>query len=138
MYKGAWDSAADVRSYTWGRVHELHLKNWSFRYASAAMQRVANGLRLDRRLFRNRGDVFEGEYRYNLGEHAGTIRALHYQNRANAGTYAEAIRQSELNGGPPVVSDTHRTGTLKFGFGFNLDHELTKDLCIFGRMALAV
>jgi high affinity Mn2+ porin len=37
MYNGAWDYPADVRGYTWGWVHELHLRNWSFRYASAAM-----------------------------------------------------------------------------------------------------
>jgi len=134
MYNGAWDYPADVRGYTWGWVHELHLKNWSFRYASAAMPRVANGLRLDRRLFRNRGDAFEGEYRYNLGKHAGTIRALHYLNRANAGNYAEAIRQAELNGGPPVVTDTRRNGTLKYGFGVSADQELTKDVGIFGRL----
>ena len=71
MYNGAWDYPADVRGYTWGWVHEFHTRNWSFRYASAAMPRVANGLRFDRRLLRNRGDVFEGEYRYSLAEAPG-------------------------------------------------------------------
>src|SRR5579864_4884070 len=104
MYNGAWDYPADVRGYTWGWVHEFHTRNWSFRYASAAMPRVANGLRFDRRLFRNRGDVFEGEYRYNVRKHAGTVRLLNYENHANAGNYAEAIRQAELSGGTPDVT----------------------------------
>jgi high affinity Mn2+ porin len=134
MYNGAWDYAADVRGYTWGWVHEFHARNWSLRYGSAAMPRVANGLRLDRRLFRNRGDVFEGEYRYAVSQHPGAIRVLHYQNRANAGSYAEAIRQAELNGGPPVVADTRRNGTLKYGFGLNLEQELTKEIGIFARL----
>jgi hypothetical protein len=134
MYNGAWDYPADVRGYTWGWVHELHLRKWSFRYASAAMPRVANGLRFDRRLFRNRGDVFEGEYRYALRKHPGTIRALAYLNHANAGTYAEAIRLAELNGGTPVVTDTRRNGTLKYGFGLNLEQELTKDIGVFARL----
>lgn len=134
MYNGAWDYPADVRGYTWGWVHEFHARNWSLRYASAAMPRDANGLRFDRRLFRNRGDVFEGEYRYAVSRHPGAIRLLHYQNRANAGTYAEAIRQAETNGGPPVVTDTRRNGTLKYGFGLNLEQELTKDIGIFGRL----
>ena len=86
MYNGAWDYPADIRGYTWGWVHELHLRNWSLRYASAAMPRVANGLRFDRRLFVNRGDVFEGEYRYAVRKHAGTIRVMHYLNHANAGS----------------------------------------------------
>lgn len=134
MYNGAWDYPADVRGYTWGWVHEFHARNWSLRYASAAMPRVANGLRFDRRLFRNRGDVFEGEYRYSISKHAGTIRALHYLNHANAGSYAEAIRQAELTGGTPDVTSTRRNGTLKYGFGLNLEQELTKNIGVFARL----
>src|SRR5580700_4044282 len=134
MFNGAWDYPADVRGYTWGWVHELHMKNWSVRYASAAMPRVANGLRFDRRLFRNRGDVFEGEYRYSVSKHAGTIRALHYLNHANAGSYADAIRQAELTGGTPDVTSTRRNGTLKYGFGLNMEQELTKNIGVFARL----
>ncbi len=36
MYNGAWDYPADTRGYTWGWVHEIHTRNWSFRYGSAA------------------------------------------------------------------------------------------------------
>ncbi len=59
MYNGAWDYPADTRGYTWGWVHEFHTRNWSLRYASAAVSKVANGGRFDRRLFRDRGDVVE-------------------------------------------------------------------------------
>ncbi len=133
MFNGAWDYPADVRGYTWGWVHELHLKNWSVRYASAAMPLVANGLRLDHRLFRNHGDVYEGEYRFKTREHQGTIRLLHYRNHANAGTYSEAIQQAGAWFAPSVTS-THRNGTLKYGFGINAEQELTNDIGIFGRL----
>lgn len=56
------------------------------------MPRVANGLRFDRRLFRNRGDVFEAERRWEVRKYPGVVRLLNYENRANAGTYAEALR----------------------------------------------
>jgi high affinity Mn2+ porin len=134
MFNGAWDYPADVRGYTWGWVHEFRTRKWSFRYASAAMPRVANGLRFDRRLFRNRGDVFEGEYRYTIGKHSGAIRLLNYENHANAGDYAEAIREAELNGGTPSVISTRRNGTLKYGFGLNAEQEITKDIGVFGRL----
>ena len=134
MYNGAWDYPADVRGYTWGWVHEFHSRNWSFRYASAAMPRVANGLRFDRRLFRNRGDVFEAEYRYAIRKHPGVVRLLNYENRANAGSYAEAIRQAELTGGTPDVTSTRRNGTLKYGFGLNVEQEMTKDIGMFARL----
>ena len=134
MYNGAWDYPADVRGYTWGWVHEFHSRNWSVRYGSAAMPRVANGLRFDRRLFRNRGDMFEGEYRYAVGKHAGAVRLLHYQNRANAGVYAEAIQRAEQNGGAPEVTSTRRNGTLKYGFGVNVEQEIANDIGIFARL----
>jgi high affinity Mn2+ porin len=134
MYNGAWDYPADVRGYTWGWMHEVHLKNWSFRYASAAMPRVANGLRLDRRLFRNRGDVFEAERRYSIAKHDGTVRVLHYLNHADAGTYADAIRLAEETGGRPDITATRRNGTLKYGFGVNVEQELTKNIGVFGRL----
>jgi high affinity Mn2+ porin len=134
MYNGAWDYPADTRGYTWGWVHELHLRNWSLRYASTAMPRVANGLRFDRRLFVNRGDVFEGEYRYSLKKHAGIIRAMPYINHANAGTYADAVRLAEQNGGTPSVIATRKNGTLKYGIGLNMEQEITKDIGVFARL----
>ncbi len=134
MYNGAWDYPADVRGYTWGWMHELHTRHWSLRYASAAMPRVANGLRFDRRLLRNRGDVFEGEYRYEVGKHPGTLRLLNYENRANAGNYSAAIRQSATGGDTPDVTLTRRNGTLKYGFGLNLEQEITADFGVFARL----
>jgi len=134
MYNGAWDYPADTRGYTWGWVHEVHLKNWSFLYASAAMPKVANGLRFDRRLFVNRGDVFEVEHRYNIGKHAGTIRATPYLNHANAGTYADSIRLARDTGGVPDITATRRNGTLKYGIGLNMEQEITKDIGVFARL----
>ncbi len=134
MFNGAWDYPADVRGYTWAWVHEFHTKNWSLRYASAAMPRVANGLRFDRRLFRNRGDVLEGEYRYLIGKHPGALRLLNYENHANAGTYSQAILDAQLSGSRPSIVSTRHNGTLKYGFGLNTEQELTKNIGVFARL----
>ncbi len=134
MYNGAWDYPADVRGYTWGWVHEFHTRNWSFRYASAAMPKVANGLRFDRRLFVNRGDVFEAERRYSINQHAGSVRVLNYENHADMGTYAAAIRLARATGGTPDITLTRKNGTLKYGFGVNMDQEIKKDFGIFARL----
>ncbi len=134
MYNGAWDYPADVRGYTWGWVHEVHTRNWSFRYASAAMPRVANGLRFDRRLFRNRGDVFEIERRWEASNHPGVVRLMNYENHANAGTYAQALRESDVTGEVPDVTATRRNGTLKYGFGVNAEQEITGDIGVFARL----
>jgi len=134
MYNGAWDYPADTRGYTWGWVHELHMRRWSLRYASAAMPRVANGLRFDRRLFVNRSDMFEGEVRGKLHDHEGTLRILSYLNHADMGNYADALRLAQQTGGQPDVTATRRNGTVKYGFGVSADQELTKDVGIFGRL----
>jgi len=134
MYNGAWDYPADTRGYTWGWVHEFHTPHWSLRYASAAEPTVANGLRFDRRLFVDRGDMFEGEVDYAPYGHPGAIRLLHYENHARAGDYGEAIRIARAAGTTPDVTANRRPGTLKYGFGVSVDQEVRKDFGVFGRL----
>jgi hypothetical protein len=134
MYNGAWDYPADTRGYTWGWVHEFHTRRWSLRYGSAAEPKVANGMRFDRRLFRDRSDMFEGELRYRPGGHAGAIRFVSFLNRSNSGTYADALQLARENGSIPDITATRRVGTLKYGFGLNLEQEITKNIGIFARL----
>jgi high affinity Mn2+ porin len=134
MYNGAWDYPADTRGYTWGWVHELHTRNWSFRYASAAEPTVANGGRFDRRLLVDLGTVFEGERRYTLGSHPGTIRLLEYFNRTHSGSYADAIKLGEETGTTPNVDAVKHYGALKYGTGVNLEQEVTHDTGFFVRL----
>src|SRR5271157_1265141 len=134
MYNGAWDYPADTRGYTWGWVHEFHTRNWSARYASAGMPRVANGERFDRQLFRDRADMFEGELRGKFRERQGAVRLLSYFNHFDGGTYADAIRRAQLTGTQPDITAYRKPGTLKYGFGVSADQELLKDFGIFGRL----
>ena len=134
MYNGAWDYPADTRGYTWGWVHDFHARNWSVRYGSAAEPKVANGLRFDRKLFRDRGDSFEEELRYKPSGHSGAVRVLEYLNHTDSGTYAEAIKLAAQTGGVPQITQTLRAGTLKYGFGLSVDQEIAKDVGIFGRL----
>lgn len=134
MYNGAWDYPADTRGYTWGMVHEFHTRNWSLRYGSAAEARKANGLRFDRRLFRDRGDVFEGERRYSLGDRPGVIRLLGYLNHTDSGSYGDALRLAAQTGTTPDVTALHRPGTLKYGTGLNLEQQVSRDAGFFARL----
>jgi len=134
MYNGAWDYPADTRGYTWGLVQELHTQDWAFRYGIAAEPRVANGSQMDRRLFRDHGHTIEAERRYSLSSHAGTVRLLGYANRADAGTYATALRLAAATGGTPDVTATRRPGTLKYGVGVNVEQEVARDVGVFMRL----
>lgn len=134
MYNGAWDYPADTRGYTWGWVHEFHARKWSLRYGSAAEPRVANGMRFDRRLLINRGDLFEGELRYAPGGHPGTVRLLGFLLHTNSGSYGEALQLSQQTGRPPDVTATRLNGRLKYGGGVSIEQELTHDAGVFGRL----
>jgi high affinity Mn2+ porin len=134
MYNGAWDYPADVRGYTWGWVHEYHRKNWSLRYASAMEPKVANGSQFDRRVLRDRGDMFEGEYRWDINKHDGAIRILSDQQHTYSGTYADALQLAVKDGTTPDITAVRKYGTTKYGFGISADQELTKDVGVFGRL----
>jgi high affinity Mn2+ porin len=134
MYNGAWDYPADVHGYTWGWVHEFHTRRWTLRYGSGAEPRVANGLRLDHRIFVNRGDLFEGEVRYTVGDHPGAVRLLGFLHHSNSGTYSEAIRLAEQTGTTPDVTATRKNGTLKYGSGISAEQEIRKDIGVFARL----
>ena len=133
MDNGAWDYAADVRGYTWGLMTELHLTNWSYRFALVQLSQVANSLNLDGDLTHAHSENLEVEYRYQVGNHPGKIRALAYMNQAHMGDYRESINQAALTGNAPDITSTREYRT-KYGFTLNLEQEITKELGVFTRL----
>ncbi len=137
---GAWDYAADTRGYTYAAVAEFIDKNWTARYALAAMPTVANGIDLDWDLRRASGQNFEFELRHSLLGHLvssdskGTIRAIGYVNHAHMGSYREAVNAylAGTDPTPDIVAHEHFSA-VKYGFGLNAEQELTPDLRVFGR-----
>jgi high affinity Mn2+ porin len=134
MYNGAWDYPADTRGYTWGIVQEANTRNWSFRYGIVAEPKVANGQQFDRRLFRDHGQVWEAERRYELRKRAGAVRVLAYDNREQGGNYAQALALAKQTGTTPNINLTDHVGTLKYGTGVSFDQAITNDLGMFIRL----
>jgi high affinity Mn2+ porin len=64
----------------------------------------------------------------------GAIRILSYANHAHMGDYRESVQQY-LSGqvATPDITATERFGTVKYGFGFNTEQEVTDSLRLFGR-----
>ncbi len=132
---GAYDYAADTRGYTEGLYLEFHDRLWSFRFAETLMPTVANGLKLERDIAQARGENFEFELRPELVRNRKTtVRLLSFVNHAFMGSYAQAIREY-LSGVTPMpdVTATRRQGTVKYGFGLNLEQEITTDIRAFCR-----
>jgi hypothetical protein len=132
---GAWDYAADTRGYTVGGMAEYDDRSWSLRYGIFAMPIMANGIDMDWAFSRAHGQNGEFELRHSLvPKRKGTTRLLFYANRAHMGVYREAV-DAFLNGidsTPNIIAHEH-FGALKYGFGYNVQQELSDNLRIFGR-----
>jgi high affinity Mn2+ porin len=132
---GAWDYAADTRGYTFAGVVEYQDRNWAARYALAAMPTVANGIALDWALSRARGQNWEFELRHGwLPKRPGTQRVLVFVNNAHMGSYREAV-QAYVNGTDrtPQITKHEHFGAVKYGFGYNVEQQLTDHLRAAGR-----
>jgi hypothetical protein len=137
---GAWDYAGDTRGYTVGLSTDYEDRNWGFRFAEALMPKVANGIDLVWKFWQAHSENFEFELRHGMipGK-PGVVRLLAYVNHANMGIYSEAVAEFEnekgLPSAPPVPDITNHPWhiTRKYGFGINLEQNLTRNVTAFGR-----
>jgi len=127
---GAWDYPADTRGYTWGGAIELNQPQWALRYGLFAVPKVANGLHFDHKFAAAQGHTLEWEGRYTIGQQAGKVRLLGYWNRAHMGHYRETLDTPAFN----LDITRSRTYSSKFGFGLNVEQDVTKDLGAFLRL----
>ena len=132
---GAWDYAADTRGYTYAGVVEYQDRSWAARYVLALMPMVANGIDVDWAISRARGQNWEFELRRGLLPHRkGTQRALAFVNNAHMGNYREAVTAyvDGIDAKPDIVKH-ERFGAVKYGFGYNMEQEVTEHLRVAGR-----
>jgi high affinity Mn2+ porin len=133
---GAWDYAADTRGYTFGLTADYEDRNWGFRFAEVLMPKVANGIDLVWRPWQVHAENYEYELRRGfIPKKAGVVRVLAYTNYANMGIYRQANEQYEegLVTTPDITNHPWHI-TRKYGFGVNLEQDLTKNLTAFARV----
>ena len=133
---GAYDYAADTRGYTVAAMAEYHDHAWGVRFAEALMPKVANGPKLDYNLLRARSENIELEFRPEPWKEKKTIiRVLSFINHADMGSYREAVQAFLAGTDPqPDIEAHRRQGRVKYGFGLNVEQELTKTGRVFGRL----
>jgi len=131
VYNGAWDYPANVRGYTYGAAFDYnHSKYWSVSYGIFQEPLVANGAPLDPHILKAQGQVAELETRYDIGTHSGSARFMTFLNHAHMGNYNEALQLMPVD---PDITKT-RFYRYKYGFGLNIDQELTDDIGFFSRL----
>ena len=131
MANGAWDFPANTRGYTYGIAVDWNQKDWAWRYGVFGEPTEANGSDIDPKLLKANGHATEFEYRFTAADRPGKVRLLAYGNNAHMGNYRDALQVAGT--GPPDVTAT-RAYRTKYGFGLNLEQELTEDLGAFARL----
>ena len=131
---GAWDYAADTRGYTVGLTADYEDRNWGFRFAEALMPKVANGIDLVWKPWQAHAENFEYELRSGvLPKKAGVVRLLAFVNYANMGIYRDQIAQAAAADTAPDITNHPWHITRKYGFGINVEQNLTHYLTAFAR-----
>jgi len=124
----AYDFDADTRGYTRGVAAEWAIPDLAVRAGAFQMPKVANGLNLDGDMLNSHGTQIEAEAHRELwSDRPLVLRAFFYANQGNMGNYRAAIALAHAQGGVPNITATEQPGTLKYGFGLNLEQPLTVD-----------
>jgi high affinity Mn2+ porin len=132
---GAWDYAADTRGYTVGVTADYEDRNWGLRFAEALMPKVANGIDLVWRPWQVHAENWEYELRRGfIPKKSGVVRILAFENYANMGIYRDAVAQFRAGLVPrPEITNHPWHITRKYGFGVNIEENLTSTITAFGR-----
>jgi high affinity Mn2+ porin len=132
---GSYDYSADTRGYTVGLMTEYQDRHWGVRFAETLMPKTANGPTLDRDIRESRAENTELEFRPQLWrDRQGVIRLLSFVNHANMGRYREATNAFLGGVDPrPDITAHRKQGRIKYGFGLNLEQELSKTVRAFAR-----
>ena len=132
---GAYDYAAN-QGYTYGALVEYYDRNWAIRFMEATMPTVANGLELDLELDEARvGEPGMGTEPGPATGARGAIRLLMFANHAMMGSYRQAIDNFLSGRTPdrPDVAAARQQTRVKYGFGLNLEQQLTAHCRVFAR-----
>lgn len=131
---GAWDYAADTRGYTVGFMVDYEDRNWGFRFGEGLMPKVANGIDLVWKPWEAHAENYQYELRRGLiPKKSGAVRLLAYTNYANMGVYRQQIILAEQTHTTPDITNHPWHITRKYGFGLNIEQNLTPYLSVFGR-----
>ncbi len=164
MANAAYDYPADALGFTTGIAIEANRSKWTLRYAWLQMSKYRNQFTAeshfltipteseggDGKIFQDWGMVTELEQRHTIQSHPGAVRLLVFDDRANMGSYKAAVALANdpatlaifgtaanflasANGITGGIDSTHALRNT-WGFGLNMEQELTRNVGAFSRI----
>jgi len=128
---GSYDWTMDQISYTWGAMAELNQEAWAFRAGYFLVPAVSNTDDFDMR-FPDGEYIGELELRYALVSQPGKLRLMAWANRANMGSYADALAEPITTPNYPDITLVREVRT-NYGFAANLEQAISGELGVFLR-----
>jgi hypothetical protein len=124
LYNPAWDYASDTRGYSQGISISLIKPNWKLAFGSWQLPTVSNGMNLDWKIYKARGDNLELTLKPN--KFGTVVRFLAFRNEGRMGKYQDALAiAKETSTIPNVIVLNTQEGHTKYGFGINLEQPIT-------------
>jgi high affinity Mn2+ porin len=146
-----WDFGQDTVGYSLGALVELNQQDWTLRYGYFEMPMYINAgnfgsgnggedqfLTWPARgsfapIFKSYSMATEFERRYSVDSHPGAIRFLAWLNHSNIDTYKDATAIL-LAQGPDADISPAQAYHYAYGFGLNLEQEITGDIGAYSRI----
>ncbi|TWF42472.1 high affinity Mn2+ porin [Chitinophaga polysaccharea] len=123
MANAAWDYPADVRGYTMALTVQYRKDKWQVQAATSLEPKLANGPKLNYDYGKSNGEVIEVAHTHTLNKHEGNVRLMAFINQAPMGNYRLALKGATDT---PDITAARKDGRTKYGFGINIDQEITK------------
>ncbi len=130
---GAYQYAADSYGRSWGFALAYRHKEWAIRAARFMQPKQLHERPLDTRIFRHYGDQLEIERSHEVAGQAGVVRLLAFRNRAVMPRFQDALDFAAANGGTPDIDAVRNGEQIKYGFGVNVEQNLTPNVGVFAR-----
>ncbi len=133
MSNGAWDYPANTRGYTDAVALQYINPSWSISIAGSLVPTYANGPELDYNYLKASGTTVEFVKNTVFNKHKGAIRLLLYRNVSKAPAYRDLINNNINKTDTLDATYGKKYGGVKYGFGINMEQELSQNLGMFFR-----
>jgi high affinity Mn2+ porin len=129
---GSYDWTMDKLAWTWGGLVDLNQKSWAFRAGYFLVPTVSNVNSFDTNIPWRGEYTAELELRYSLLAQPGKLRLFGWVNRAEMGSYSDALAMPVTTPNYPDITQT-REVRINYGFVANVEQAITGDLGVFSR-----
>ena len=135
MSNGAWDVPSNVYGYCPSIVMDKVNEKYELHYAFSLIPIQINGPVIDWHVAKANSQTLEYARKYKFKSQPGAFRLMSFFTTTHMGNYQEALQAMALQGNdnPPDIALNREYGRTKYGFGANMEQNISNSLGCFVR-----